>query len=131
MSLRRAIISQLKNQVAALSGRVYQAFLAPVTVQPPYAAIKLAAERQAVNNTFAGSQSVEVYIYRALDTYVSLDALRQEVIKALNGVVLTDFESNARYVVRWIGSAGDVIDAERKLLGVVVSFEAAVIHERR
>jgi len=130
MSLRRAIIQQIKNQAHGLGGRVYQAFLAPVNTQTPYATVKLATERQATNITFAGSQTVEIYLYRGLDSYVNLDAIRQDVVKALNGVVITDVESGARFVLRWVGSVGDVVDEERKLIGAVVSFDAAIIHER-
>jgi hypothetical protein len=131
MSLRRAVVAQLKTSIPALGGRVYQAFLAPVGVQAPYATVKFATERQAANITFAGSQAIEVYLYRALDSYVNLDALRQDVVKFLNGVVIVDAETNARFVIRWVGGAGDVIDPERKLIGAVVNFEAAMLHERR
>ena len=130
MSIRRAVIQQLKNQVHALSGRVYQAFLAPVNIGTPYAAVKFATERQSANVSFAGTQTIEVYLYRRLDNFVSLDAIRQDVIKALNGVVITDSESNARFVLRWVGSVGDVVDEDRKLIGTLVSFDAATVQER-
>lgn len=131
MSLRRAIVQQLRNQVPALGGRVFQAYLAPANIATPYATVKFATERQAANIGFAGTQTIEVYLYRGLDSYSGLDALRQDVVKALNGVVITDTESGARFSIRWAGSVGDVVDEERKLIGAVVSFDAATIHDTR
>lgn len=131
MSLRRAIIHQLRVQVPALGGRVYQAFLAPTGFQTPYATVKFAGEQSAVNIGFAGSRTIEVYLYRSLDSFVALDALQQEVIRILNGTTVTDVESGLQFILRWTGSAGDVIDEERKLVGVVVSFNAPTMYEIR
>jgi len=131
MSLRRAIVQQLRIHLPALGGRVFQAYLAPVNVPTPYATVKLATERQAANIGFAGAQTIEIYLYRGLDSFVGLDALRQDVVRALNGVVITDAESGLRFALRWTGSVGDVVDPERKLIGAVVSFDAATIYDIR
>lgn len=127
MSLRQAVVAHVKNQVSPLGGRVYQAFLAPADVQRPYATVKLAGVRGARDILYAGDQSIEVYIYQDQDCFTRVDALRQQVIKALNGIVL--FEC---YPIRWVAfGGGDFVDEERKLIGCVVVFEAAIIHERR
>ncbi|MGV8164645.1 MAG: hypothetical protein ACLKAK_07295 [Alkaliphilus sp.] len=131
MSLRRAVIAQLKNHVTAIGGRVYQAYLAPADVQTPYATVKMAGVRGDVTLLYAGDQSIEVYVYRDHDCFVSLDALKQLAVLALNGSVLVT-ESGERHHIRWVPfGQGDFVDEERKLIGCVESFETTVIHERR
>jgi len=131
MSLRRAVIQQLKRHVYPLEGRAYQAYLAPANVVSPYATVKMAGIREAPDVPFAGDQIIEVRIYRSQDCFVTLDALRQMAVVALNGVVITDDQSGERYWIKWTPfGAGDFVDEERRLIGCLVTFEAAVIHER-
>lgn len=131
MSVRRAVISQLKSQVAALGGRVYQAFLTPANVQSPYATVKIAGIRSTPEISYAGDQQVEVYIYRIQDDFISLDGIRHSVVMALNGVTLVDVPTGERYWLRWFPTGLlDFVDEDRKLIGCVVMFETSVIYER-
>lgn len=131
MSLRRAVIHQLGRHIYPLEGQAYQAYLAPVNVVPPYATVKMAGIRGTPDLPFAGDQIIEVRIYYKQVDYVSLDALKQMAVVALNGVVITDEVSGERYWVRWTPfGAGDFVDEERKLIGCLVTFEAVVIQER-
>lgn len=131
MSLRRAVIQQLKTHVFPLNGNAFQAYLAPVGVVPPYATVKMAGTRGTPELNFAGDQIIEVRLYRSQDCYATLDALKQMAVVALNGVVITDAPTGERYHVRWTPfGAGDFADEERRLIGCLVTFEAVVIHER-
>ncbi|MBT9157005.1 MAG: hypothetical protein DDT37_02010 [Firmicutes bacterium] len=121
MSLRRATITALHVQVLAVGRRVFQAFLAPAATLPPYITVKLATRQGEV----FGLQPVEIYIYAAQASFAALDALEHEVIRALHQRELVDTETGLRYILRYAGSAGDVVDEERKLISRVVSFNAA------
>ena len=131
MSLRRAVIQQLRQHVYPLAGNAFQAYLAPVNVNPPYATVKMAGIRGATELPFAGDQQIEVRIYRRQDDFVTLDALKQMAVVALNGVVLTDAPTGERYWIKWTPfGAGDFVDEERRLIGCSITFEASIIHER-
>lgn len=131
MSLRRAVVSQLKNHISALEGRVYQAYLTPANVKPPYCTVKLAGIRGSVNLPYAADQGIEVRLYNDQTCFIPLDALEQQTLVALNGIVITDDDTGLRYWIKWVpfGST-DYIDEEHKLIARLVFFETAVIHER-
>ncbi|MBT9134258.1 MAG: hypothetical protein DDT34_00973 [Firmicutes bacterium] len=121
MSLRRAVVTNLRTSVSPVGGRVFQAFLAPATAVPPYITVKLATRQGEV----FGLQPVEVYIYAAQTSFVALDTLEQGVIRALHQRELVDTETGLRYTLRYTGSAGDAVDEGRKLINRVLTFTVA------
>ena len=126
--LRRAVIEVLKA-LPALSGRAYQAFLAPANAGRPYATVKVPAVRGDPQLPRAGAQLVEVRLYADPDTFVSLDQLESAVIDALNGKEIADAVSSSVFHVEWEPGGGDFQDDQRQLIGRLVMFEAAVLHE--
>ncbi len=68
---------------------------------------------------------MEVYIYAAQTSFVALDTLEQEVIRALHQRELVDTETGLRYTLRYTGSAGDAVDEGRKLINRVLTFTVA------
>jgi len=131
--LRRAVIERLRNQVPELGARVYQAFLAPVDVGRPYATVKVPTARGSPAITYAGTQPVEVRLYDDRSSYIGLDELEGAVIAALHGAEISDTHEDppGRYVVQWVPGGGDFVDDERDLIGRLVMFEAAALHEKR
>lgn len=127
MSVRRAVIEHLQVRIPAFGGRVYQAFLAPVNAPTPFATVKLAGLRGAIELADAGDQQIEVRIYRKQDDFVALDIIRHAVITALNDQVI----SVEQYRIRWVPTGPlDFVDDEKKLLGCMMTFEVPVIYQR-
>ena len=126
--LRRAVIQALKD-VPALGGRVYQAFLAPANTGKPYATVKVPAARGDPQLARAGTQPLEVRLYADPDTFASLDQLESAVIDAVNGKEISDVVSGSVFHVEWEPGGGDFQDDQRQLIGRLVMFEAAVLHE--
>lgn len=126
--LRRAVIQRLRDQVSGFGGRVYQAFLAPPDAGRPYATVKLPTQRGSPVIAFAGTQPVEVRIYDDRASFVSPDTLEQAVIAALTGAEVED--AGETYRLDWAPGGGDFVDEEHGLIGRLVVFEAAVLHER-
>ncbi len=122
--MRTAIINQLKDQVAGLGGRVYQAFLAPANVQKPYATVKMAGERGDLRIPWATHPAVEVRLYNEKNSFIPLDALEKECITALNGVSL-----NGKHQLRWVPGGTDFEDIQLGLIGRLINFRATVINE--
>ncbi|MBT9134802.1 MAG: hypothetical protein DDT38_01544 [Firmicutes bacterium] len=121
MSLRRGVVSGLRMAVPGVGGRVFQAFLAPAATVPPYITVKMATR---IGDRL-GLQPVEIYIYAAQTSFVALDTLEQEVIRALHQRELVDTETGSRYILRYTSSAGDAVDEERKLINRVLTFASA------
>ncbi|MBT9174214.1 MAG: hypothetical protein DDT21_02625 [Syntrophomonadaceae bacterium] len=121
MSLRRSIITRLRDHVPAVGGRVFQAFLAPPAITPPFVTVKLPTRL----GDALGQQPVECYLYAAQTSFVTLDALEQEVIHVLHQKEFADTETGWRYRLRYASSAGDAVDVERKLINRVITFTAA------
>lgn len=121
MSLRESVISHLRTALPDVSGRVYQAFLAPSLAETPHITVKLPAR---IGGQF-GSQPVEVYMYAAPGSFVTLDRLEHRVIETLHDQGIKAPVGASWYVLRYSGSAGDVADPERKLISRVVVFTAA------
>lgn len=131
MSLRRAIISHIRSRVPALATSTFQAFLAPSNPPNPYATVKMASVRLSPELNDAGDQTVEVRIHRTQSSYVDLDAVKNDVIRALHGATVLDAETALQYYVRWTSfGAGDFVEEDRKLIGCLVTFEVATIQER-
>lgn len=125
MSLREAIISELKSKVTSVSGRVYEAFLAPSKAVPPFLTVKFASQRGS-NISFACSQVVEIYMHCDLTSFVTLDILEASVISTLNKEIKKDANT---YLLEWTPTgAGDFKDDDRKLIDRVVTFSAVVVH---
>ena len=122
------MIQHLRDQVAALGGRVYQAFLAPPDVARPYATVKLVTQRGSPSISFAATQPVEVRIYADRASFVELDTLEQAVIGALHGAEIQD--AGETYRLDWVPGGGDFVDDEHDLIGRLVMFEAAALNER-
>ncbi len=121
MSLRRAVVTNLRTNVTSVGGRVFQAFLAPAATPSPYITVKMTT---GIGGRF-GLQPVEVYIYAAQTSFVALDMLKQEVIRALDQRELVDVETALRYILDYAGSAGDAVNEERKLISQVLTFTSA------
>ncbi|MBT9156914.1 MAG: hypothetical protein DDT37_01905 [Firmicutes bacterium] len=121
MSLRRSVIVLLRGAVPTVGGRVFQAFLAPASTLSPYITVKMAAR---LGDTL-GQQPVECYLYATQTSFVTLDILEQEVIRALHQREFVDAETGLRYILRYASSAGDAVDEERRLINRVVTFSAA------
>ncbi len=126
--LRRAVIQHLKGAAPSLGGRVFQAFLAPANTPRPYATVKLADGGASPRISFAGAHLIEV---RICDDYtsdfISLDAITDEVVRALHGKTVEDAETGEKYEVFWIPGMVDYAEADRKIIGRLVRFQAAAI----
>jgi len=127
--LRRAVIQHMKTSVPSLGGQVYQAFLAPANITPPYSTVKVAGTRGSPAISYAGFQPVEVRIYDPQESFVSLDALEQEVINVLHGVEVEDQIDGEKYYLQWTGNGPDYVDEDRNLICRLIYFGAAVIYE--
>lgn len=128
--LRRAVIQHLRQQVPALGGRVYQAFLAPANTPRPYATVKLMDGGTSLRISFAGEHLIEVRLYNDLtSSFVVLDELAYQVIQALHGEVVDD-ETGERYEVRWEPGMNDFVEDDRQLIGRLLRFRVPAIHER-
>lgn len=128
--LRKAVINHLIANATGLGGRVYQAFLAPSGVVKPYATVKLATSRGSPGISYAGDQPVEVRIYDDQASFVPMDELEIEVIKALNGIDIVDPDGGERYCLQWDPNGGtDFVDEEKKLIGRLITFEGALLFE--
>ena len=125
--LRPAVIETLKARVAALGGRVYEAFLVPVDAGKPYASVKLAGERGSPSIGFAGDQAVEVRLYTRQTSFGDLDLLEGAVMAALNGKEITDSGDGNRYCVEVGPGRGDFVEADK--IGRLLTFDSGVIHE--
>lgn len=131
LSVRRAIISQLKKDVPALKGQVYQAYLVPSDIVPPYATIKLGPVRGSVNLPYAADQSIEVRFYGKKNSFINLELLETYANMTLNGVVLTDDETGSKYWLKWVPfNSIEYVEEGKDLIVRMVTYETAVIHER-
>jgi len=127
--LRRAVIQHLKANVPSFGGQVYQGFLAPHNVQPPYATVKTPTGRGSPMISYAGTQPIEVRIYNDQSSFVGLELLERAVIEALNGQEIVDQDDGEHYFLEWVPGGGDFVDEEKKLIGRLVMFEAALLFE--
>jgi len=127
--LRRAVIMRLKSAAAGLGGRVYEAFLAGPEVARPYATVKLATQVGSGSISYAGTQPVEVRVYHDQGSFKELDALEAEVVAALNGATMADDADGGRYELSWSPAGADFTDPERRLIGRLLTFEAALVAE--
>jgi hypothetical protein len=125
--LRRAIVQKIKDSVPDLAGRVYQAFLAPPNAKLPYVTVKLATPRGSPNISFAGTQPVEVYLYNSQDSFITLDALELAIAAVLHEAEIEDGQTGEKYYLNWGAGSGDFVDTEKKLIGRMVTFNAALI----
>lgn len=129
--LRRAVIQHLRQQVPALGGRVYQAFLAPANTPRPYATVKLMDGGASLRISFAGEHLIEVRLYEDMaGSFVTLDVLAGQVIAALNGRTITDSASGEKYDLYWVPGMNDFVEEYRRLIGRLVRFRAAALFER-
>jgi len=129
--LRRAIIQHLRNEVSTLGGRVYQAFLAPSSVQKPFATVKLVDGGTSARISFAGNHLIEVRLYEDITgSFLTLDDLARSVIAALNGRVVIDSVSGEQYDVYLVPGMFDFVEDDRQLIGLLVRFQGAAIFER-
>jgi len=126
--LRRAVISKLKT-LNSFEGRVYQAYLVPVNTPRPYLTVKFAGQRVAPAIRIAGSERIEVRIYNEPTSFLSLDSLEAEIVAACHGTH-EDPETGNRYELDWQPSGADFHDNIQNLIGRLVVFEAAVLHEK-
>ncbi len=127
--LRRAVINHIMDNVSTLSGRVYQAFLAPSNTRKPYATVKVGPVQGSPGLNYGGTLSIEVRIYNDQDSFLSLDAYEKGIVAALHGREITDNNGGSRYFLQWLSSPGDFVDEEKKLIGRLVVFGAAVLLE--
>jgi len=129
--LRRAVIQHLRQQVPALGGRVYQAFLAPANTPRPYATVKLMDGGASLRISFAGEHLIEVRLYEDMaGSFVTLDVLAGQVIAALNGRTITDSASGEKYDLYWVPGMNDFVEEDRQLIGRLIRFRAAALFER-
>lgn len=130
MMLRRAVIQQLKDNVPGLDGRVYEAFLAPPNVSKPNCTVKVSASRGSGIIAYAGTQPVEIRIYARQESFKLLDEIEQGIVECLNGIEITDQNDGEKYCLTWVPGGGDFIDEDKKLIGRLILFEAAILFER-
>lgn len=126
--LRRAVIQSLKA-ILELNGRVYQAFLVPAHALRPYATVKAPVSRGTPGFSYGGVQPLEVRIYDDQTSFDGLDVLERAVTDKLHGREITDQNDGERYFVQWVPGGGDFIDEEKRLIGRLLVFEAALLHE--
>lgn len=129
--LRRAVIQHLRQQVPALGGRVYQAFLAPANTPRPYATVKLMDGGASLRISFAGEHLIEVRLYEAMSgSFLTLDTLAKSVIEALHGKTVKDLETGEEYDLYWVPGMNDFVEEDRQLIGRLIRFRAAALFER-
>ncbi|MEX0975039.1 MAG: hypothetical protein WD024_06825 [Bacillota bacterium] len=126
--LRRAVIQALKA-VALLGGRAYEAFLAPSDVGKPYATVKIPDVIGDPVIGYAGTQPVEIYLYADPYSFIPLDDVEAAVMAALNRQDVVDAMTGHLFHVEWTPGGGDFADDVKRLIGRLVRFEAAVVHE--
>ena len=132
--IRRAVIDRLRNNVPSLQGRVYQAFVVDARKEPrPYATVKIVPGTASTRISYAGHDEIEVRVYGDMTDWTELDAVVEEVIRALNGRDVEDPETGQRYEVAWIPGVNDFTDVGRpgeQLMARLVRFRAASLYER-
>lgn len=126
--LRRAVIQKLKT-LPSLGGRVYQAFLALPSTARLYVTVKVAAARGSPDVAYAGAQPVEIRVYGDPDSFANLDEAERVIVDALHGAEVTDANDGERYLLSWVPGGGDFVDEELRLIGRLLLFEAAALHE--
>lgn len=126
--LRRAVVQRLKG-LPSLSGRVYQAFLAPPNTARIYVTVKVPGSRGSPNITYAGTQPVEIRVYGDPDSFANLDQAERAIVDVLHGAEVTDAVDLERYSLSWVPGGGDFADEELRLIGRLLLFEAAALHE--
>ena len=115
---RDAIINRLKDTVAGLGGRAYQAMGSHGNKVVPFATVKLPGATGDGRVAFAGAQRVEVRIYDQ-GGFSILDTLEAAVIQALNGQTIQG------YYVQHDPGGGDF--EEEGKLGRIMFFEIAAL----
>ncbi|HEY8414648.1 MAG TPA: hypothetical protein VIK99_02635 [Thermaerobacter sp.] len=133
--IRRAVITHLRQNVPSLQGRVYQAFMVDVQQEPrPYATVKIVPGGASTRISYAGHDEIEVRIYDDREDFTDLDAIVDEVIRALHGRYVEDPETGQKYEVTWVPGVLDFTDdfvkLDRQLIGRLVRFRAASLYER-
>ncbi len=121
--MRTAIVTQI-NTIAELTGRVYQAFLAPDDLTTPYATVKMTEELQANENFLGSSKSFQVFIYSGPDDFVDLDVLEIKVRNKLDHVFLT-YDAGppiAKLQTLYVQTIEDQRDDDRDLNFIRVDF---------
>ncbi|HHY95086.1 MAG TPA: hypothetical protein GX513_08770 [Firmicutes bacterium] len=112
-----------------MSGRVYQAFLAPPNTARIYVTVKVPGSRGSPNITYAGTQPVEIRVYGDPDSFANLDQAERAIVDVLHGAEVTDAVDLERYSLSWVPGGGDFADEELRLIGRLLLFEAAALHE--
>lgn len=120
---------QTVKLLPALGGRVYQAFLAPADAGRPYATVKVPASRADGRLSSAGTQPIEVRLYADPDSFVLLDEIEGALLDLLDDKDIQDVASGSVFHVEWEPGGGDFQDDQRQLIGRLVIFEAAVLHD--
>jgi hypothetical protein len=130
--LRRAVINRIRDQVPALGGRAFEAFLAPAGAGRPYATVKLPAAVGSPDISYAGSQPVEVRIYADPTSFNDISSVEAAVIQCLHGAEIQDAAEvpPGLYRLDWVPGGGEFADEERHVIGRLVMFETAALNER-
>jgi hypothetical protein len=91
--MREAIYDALCN-ITDFDDRVGQAFTMPSGTPTPYCTFKFTSTLRSIDNKLGSILGLEVYIYNAPSSFVSLDGLVKKVIAELDGVALTTDDGN-------------------------------------
>ncbi|WP_228378983.1 hypothetical protein [Thermoanaerobacter thermohydrosulfuricus] len=132
LMLRRAIIKHLRENITEIGGRVYQAYLAAEKAKRPYITVRLAESIASEVISFGGTMQIELFVYDDLGkSYLNLDYISDKIIAVLNGAYITDQEDGKTYYIEWNPTTNDIIEEDRKLIGRLLRFKTAILHERR
>lgn len=112
--MRNAIRQRLVEKVAAVSGRVYQPYMAGAKQPKPYLVVKCGGESPS-NMTVGYEVPFEVWMYIERTDFNELDALANSVINALNGKDLVT-EDQQVFALRYRGASTDFYDEDWKAL---------------
>ncbi|NPV44806.1 MAG: hypothetical protein HPY70_12665 [Firmicutes bacterium] len=130
--LRNAIIQHLRQSISEVGGRVYQAYLAPEKVKRPYLSVRMGETIASDTVSFGGTAQIEVFVYEdASKSFLDVDRISDKVIAILNGAYVTDPDDGRTYYVEWDPTTNDIYEDNRKLIGRLLRFRTAILHERR
>lgn len=130
--IRSAFIHFLKENISEVGGRVYQAYLAPKQAKRPYLAVRMGETIESGTISFGGTAQIEVFVYDDIGgSFLNVDRISDKIVALLNGAYITDQEDGKTYYIEWNPTTNDIIEEDRKLIGRLLRFKTAILHERR
>lgn len=121
--MRKALYEEL-CEISDFSNRIYQPYAAPAGCDTPYAVIKMLGDDSVPYSRRGSVYGFQVFIYKSVSSFTSLDGLVLEVREKLHG---QDLVTDDGYVFtpEYVKTVEDFIDEEKGLVGKRIDFEFA------